>query len=188
MYKCMHIIAGRCLSTSIVYCSRAFLFFPSFTLSPFSLSSLFLSFSSYLSPLLFLSASLPLFLFFLPFSFLPLHSFQPLNFLLFPNSSPSFLLIPPFLGRLLPVQALISFLFLHQSNHFFFLPLHSFIPLHSFLSLLSILPLHSVIRTSPSPPYLPTILFIPINPSHHTPLFLPIPPSLPLLIFFISLL
>ena len=33
--------------------------------------------------------------------------------LLFPNSSPSFLFIPPFLARLLPVQPLISFLFLH---------------------------------------------------------------------------
>ena len=68
----MHIIAGRCLSISIVYCSRAFLFFPSFTLSPSSFSSLFfLSFPSYLSPLLFLSASLPPFIYFLPFPFLP---------------------------------------------------------------------------------------------------------------------
>ena len=35
------------------------------------------------------------------------------SYLLFPNSSPSFLFIPPFLARLLPVQPLISFLFLH---------------------------------------------------------------------------
>ena len=35
------------------------------------------------------------------------------SYLLFPKSSPSFLLIPTFLARLLPVQPLSSFLFLH---------------------------------------------------------------------------
>ena len=115
---CMHIIAGRCLSTSIAYCSRAFLFFPSFTLSPF-LPFLplfpFLSLLPFSPPLLVgFPSSLP-FLSTLSFFFLPLHSFQPLHssYLLFPNSSPSFPSIPPFLGRLLPVQLLISFLFLH---------------------------------------------------------------------------
>ena len=49
----------QCLSTSIAYCSRAFLFFPSFTLSPSSLSSLFFhSFLSYIFPF-FLSCPLP---------------------------------------------------------------------------------------------------------------------------------
>ena len=35
------------------------------------------------------------------------------SYLLFPKTSPSFFSIPPFLARLLPVQPLISFLFLH---------------------------------------------------------------------------
>ena len=35
------------------------------------------------------------------------------SYLLFPSSSPLFFLIPPFLARLLPVQPLISFRFLH---------------------------------------------------------------------------
>ena len=35
------------------------------------------------------------------------------SYLLFPNSSPSFHSIPPFLVHLLPIQPLISFLFLH---------------------------------------------------------------------------
>ena len=69
----MHIIAVRCLSTSIAFCSRAFLFFPSFTLSPSSLSSLFFSL-------------LP-FLFFLPFS-------PPSLLVRFPSSRPFFSNLP----------------------------------------------------------------------------------------------
>ena len=48
----------------------------------------------------------------------PFHPSIPFNlsissYLLFPNYSPSFFSIPPFLAPLLPVQPLISFLFLH---------------------------------------------------------------------------
>ena len=190
---CMHIIAVRCLSTSIVYCPIAFLFFPSFTLSPSFLSSLFFpSFPSYLLPLLpFLSASLPPSLSILPLLlFLPLYSFQPLHFLLSPLPQflpffpfdPSFPCSPP--SRPTP----------------YFFPIFPIIKpllfstLHSFLSLFSILPLNSFHPTPPflpipaSPPFLLTPSFNPIPPSHHTPLFLPIPPSLPPLLFFISLL
>ena len=96
--------------------------------------------SIYLLPFLHLSPSSLSFLFFLlfPLTFsppsllvrfptsLPFHS-TPFFFsypsilsnvsissnLIFPSSSPSFLFIPPFLARLLPVQPLISFLFFH---------------------------------------------------------------------------
>ena len=53
-------------------------------------------------------------------SFLPLLSYPSIpsnlsssSYLLFPNSSPSFLSIPPFLARLFSVQPLIYFLILH---------------------------------------------------------------------------
>ena len=189
---CMHIIAGRCLSTSIAYCSRAFLFFPSFTLSPSSLSSLFFpSFPSYLSLLLFLYSSLPLSLpFFFTISF-PTPLF--LQTSPFPPISSS-LILP-----LLSFRSLLSLVASFSSNPLFFpippliQPLlfstPSFLPIPlSILSLLSILPLHSVLPLLPLHSFLPTIPFIPIYPSHHTALFLPIPLALPPLLFFISLL
>ena len=213
---CMHIIAGQCLSTSIDYCSRAFLFFPSFTLSPSPLSSLFfLSFPSHLSPLFFFFASLPPFLSFftLPFPTPPFHPISP-----FPPISSS--LIPPLfsLRSLLSLGA--SFpsnpLFLsYSSNPFFFLPLHSFLPLYSFLSLfsilslLSILPLHSflpfhsflsllsiIYPSSPSYPSFsssPSFLHIPHLLVRYLPFnisflpLLPTTPSLPTPPFFPTL-
>ena len=100
---CMHIIAVECLSTSILYCSRALLFFPSFPSYPF------LSFPSCPLPYL---PFFPLYPAFFSYPSIP-SNLSISSYLLFPNSSPSFPLIPPFLARLLPVQPLISFLFLH---------------------------------------------------------------------------
>ena len=84
------------------------------SLPPFFPLLPFLSLSSFSPLLLFrFPSSLPFF-FTLPFS----HPSIPSNlsissYLLFPNSFPFFPSIPPFLGSLLPVQPLISFLFLH---------------------------------------------------------------------------
>ena len=172
---CIHIIAEQCLSTSIDYCSREFLFFPSFTLSPSHLSSLF-----------FFSASLPPFLSFFTLPF-PTPPFLPIS--LFPPICSS--LIPPILS----LRSLFSLGASFPSNPLF-LSYSSINPTPSFfypfiLSYPSIPSYHSF----PSYPFFPsfpsifpTIPFIPIPPFHHTLLFLPIPPSLPPLLFFISLL
>ena len=179
----MKIIAVQCLSTLIASCSRAFLFFPSFTLSPSFLSSLFfLTF-----PLTFLlSASIPILS--TPPSF---PTPNPYNLSI--SSSTSLLSIPPFLVCLLPIQPLLSFLPL-----FFCLSLLSILPFHSFLSLLPITPLYffisllffpsllSLFATFPSSlSFLssPSSHFFPTTPSLPSPLFFPTPPFLP----FISL-
>ena len=106
------------MSILIAYCSRAFLFFPSFTLSPSSLSSLF--FSSFLSYLFHSSPSCPLpYLSSFPFypsffSYPSIHcNLSISSYVIFNNFPPSFPLIPPFLARPLHIQPLISFLFLH---------------------------------------------------------------------------
>ena len=123
---CMHMCIECVCRAMFVYFNR--LLFKSISLLPLRhfisllpFSLFFFSFPSCLSP----PSSFPFPLAFLPSSsspllFLPSFSYPsiPSNFsissyLLFPNSSPSFLSIPPFLGRLLPVQPLISFLFLH---------------------------------------------------------------------------
>ena len=109
---CMHIIGVRCFFTSIAYCSRAFLFFPSFTLSPSSLSPLPFPLTFFPScPLPYLS-SFPFYPSFFSYPSIP-SNLSISSYLLFPNSSLSFLSIPPFLGRLLPIKPLISFQFLH---------------------------------------------------------------------------
>ena len=185
MYNVYAYYSRAMFVSSIDYCSRAFLFFPSFILSPSPLSSR----SSFPFPLTFLPSSsfpLPFLSFFtLPFPtppFLPNSPFPPISSSLIPP--PFFPSIPPFLGSILPVQPLISFLFLHYSNPILF-STSSFFPTPPFLSI----PLfHPIPSFHPSPPFLPTIPFIPIPPFHHTLLFLPIPPSLPPLLFFISLL
>ena len=196
---CMHIISVRCLSTSIATsiaianCSRAFLFFPYFTLSPSSLYSLFFpSFPSYLIPS-FLSCPLPY-----PSSFHSTpHSFPTPPFFLtshFPPISSS--LIP----LLLSFRSFFSLLASFPSNPLFIfyssinptislfylfifsypppipsyiLPLYFFLLLHSFLSLLPLILLFS---------FLSLLLFIPFFSSY--PSFPCSPPSLPLPHFF----
>ena len=154
----MYIIAVRCLSTSITYCSRAFLFFPSFTFSPSSLSSPF--FPSYLFPpslLVRFPTSLPFhstLLSFLTPPFIPTSLFPPISFsIIFPFFlfDPSFPCCPP--SRPTP--------------YFFPIP-----PLIQPL----LFSIHSLFLT---PPFLPTALFHPIPPFHPTPSFLPIPPFFP---------
>ena len=119
---CMNIIAVQCLSTLIAYCSIPFLFFLfflSFTFLPSSLSSLFLPLLPFLSllpfsppPLLVRFPSVPFYPSF--FSYPSIPSYRSISsYLLFPNSSPSFLSISPFLARFLPVQPIIYFLLLH---------------------------------------------------------------------------
>ena len=102
--------------TSLAYCSRVFIWFPS------SLPSLyhpppFLPSCSLAFPLTFFPSFPSCPLLFLPsFPFYPYFSYPSIStklsisyYLLFPNSFPSFLSIPPFLARLLPVQPLIFF-------------------------------------------------------------------------------
>ena len=194
---CMNIIAVQCLSTSIAYCSRAFLFFPSFTLSSSSLSS-HASFSSYLSPLLpSLSASL-FFLFcylFLPLLFstpsllpiLPFHYTPP--FLVIPPSHPShpFLPTPPFI----PIITLYSFLFLLLllNSSPSFLPIPLFLVRHLPFSLISFFPLlpFTPFLSSPFlPSFLPLLPFLPLHSFLPLPL-LPTAPFLACLLPFVTL-
>ena len=111
------------------YCSRAmFVYFNRLLFKSISLLPLlhfisllpffplpFLSLLPFSPPLLVrFPSSLPSFLFYSSFSYPSIPSNLSISsYLLFPNSSPSFPLIPPFLGRLLPVQPFISFLFPH---------------------------------------------------------------------------
>ena len=109
--------------SSVMFVYFNCLLFKSISLLPFlhslsSLSSLFCpSFPSYLSP----PSLLVRFPISLPFHSTPFFFSYPSilsnvsisSYLIFPSSSPSFLFIPPFLARLLPVQPLISFLFVH---------------------------------------------------------------------------
>ena len=185
---CMHIMAGQCLSTSIDYCSSALFFFPSFTLSPSPLSSLFfLSFPSHLSPLFFFSASLPPFLSFfnLPFPtppFLPISPFPPIS------SS----LIPPLLslrsllslGASFPSNPLfISYSSINPTPSFFYPFILSYPSIPSYPSF----PSYPFFPSFPSIPSYHSIRSYPSFPSY-TLFFLPIPPSLPPHLFFISLL
>ena len=182
---CMHIIAGQCLSTSIDYCSRAFLFFPSFTLSPSPLSS-------FPFPLIFLPSSsfslpfLPPFLFFtLPFPTPPFHPISPFS----PISSS--LIPPPFslrsllsLGASFPSNPLfLSYSSINPTPSFFYPFILSYPSIPSY-------------RSFPSYPFFPSYPSIPSYHSFHsypffpsyTLLFLPIHLSLPPLLFFISLI
>ena len=105
---CMNIIAWQCLPISIAFCSRAFVVFPSFTLSSSSLfAPFFPSFPSYMFPLLpFLFVSLPPFFSTLPF---PIRPFLP------PLRSSNPFSPPPLLSFLSLLFLLASF----PSNLFF---------------------------------------------------------------------
>ena len=198
---CMHIMAGQCLSTSIDYCSSALFFFPSFTLFPSPLSSLFfLSFPSHLSPLFFFSASLPPFLSFfnLPFPTPPFLPISPL-----PPISSS--LIPPLLslrsllslGASFPSNPLfISYSSINPTPSFFYpfilsypsIPSYPSFPSYPFFPSFPSIPSYHSIRSYPSFPsytlfsFLSLLLFLPIFSSY--PSFTSSPPSLPLPHFF----
>ena len=150
----MKIIAVQCLSTLIASCSRAFLFFPSFTLSPSFLSSLFfLTF-----PLTFLlSASIPILS--TPPSF---PTPNPYNLSI--SSSTSLLSIPPFLVCLLPIQPL----FFHS---------------YPFFSAYPSFPSYPSIPSYPFFPSHPSIFSYPSSSFHHSfpclPPSLPLSPFFP---------
>ena len=178
------------MSTSIAYCSRAFLFFPSFFyhLPPFLPSS------ALLFPLTF-SPSFLLVRFpnSLPFHSTPFFFSYPSilsnvsisSYLIFPSSSPSFHPSFPCSPPSRPTPYFFPILPLIQPLLFSTL---SFFPTPPFLPILTFYPTPPFLPIPPSPPFLATPPFIPIHSSHRTPLFVPIPPCLPPLLFLISLL
>ena len=105
-----------------------------------------------------MSASLPSFLFYPSFSYPSIPSdLSIFSYLLFPNSSHSFLSISPFLGRLLPFQP-----------HIFFpIPPLTQPPLFSTLSFFPIAPFLPIPLFHPTPPIRPTSSF-PSIPSCHS--------------------